>query len=138
MKPPQRILRCVCLALVVTLGFAACQQPPPPSQTIHCADPVRGCAFAHRSKMAQLRFSHPPKALQAFTITLQAPDARQVTAEFQMQQMEMGPNRYTFMTDKAGQFVAHVTLPVCVTGRRDWKLHLQIDTQRYAIAFTTL
>ena len=127
----------IALILIIAALVSVRIQPSRESQMITCADPVSGCAFEHRGQTVQLRFLHSPKPLQPFTITLRAPGARQVQAEFQMQGMEMGFNRYNFTTDKTGVFTARVTLPVCVSGRRDWKLYLQIDAQRYAIPFST-
>lgn len=127
----------IALPLTIVALVSIRTQPSTEAQTIACADPVLGCAFEHLGQTVQLRFSQSPASLQPFTITLHAPRARQVQAEFQMQDMEMGFNRYQFAADKTGEFAARVTLPVCVSGRRDWKLYLQIDTQRYAIPFST-
>lgn len=127
----------IALLLIIVALVGARIQPSPESQMTACADPVLGCAFKHRGQMVQLRFSHPPLPLQPFTITLHVPRARRVQAEFQMQGMEMGFNRYRFTADQSGVFTARVTLPVCVSGRRDWRLDLQIDSQRYAIPFST-
>lgn len=127
----------IALLLIFVALFGARIQPSTESHIIACSDPVAGCTFTHRGQAVQLRFSHPPTPLQPFTISLHAPGARQVEGEFQMQGMEMGFNRYTFAPDTTGLFTARVTLPVCVSGRRDWKLDLQIDAQRYAIPFST-
>lgn len=127
----------IALLLIFVALVGARMQPSSESQMTACADPVVGCTFRHRDQLVQLRFSHSPMPLQPFTITLHAPGARQVQAEFQMQGMEMGFNRYHFTADKTGGFIARVTLPVCVSGRRDWKLYLQIDAQHYAIPFST-
>ena len=127
----------IALLLIIVALVGARIQSSTESQMTACADPVLDCAFKHRDQLVQLRFSHSPTPLQPFTITLHAPGARQAQAEFQMQGMEMGFNRYQFTADESGVFTAKVTLPVCVSGRRDWKLYLQIDAQRYAIPFST-
>ena len=137
MKLPRWGLPLIIALLIIVALVGARIQPSTESLIIACPDPVLGCAFEHRGQTVQLRFSHSPKPLQPFTMTLHAPGAHQVKAEFQMQGMEMGFNRYQFSADKTGGFAARVTLPVCVSGRRDWKLYLQIDTQRYAIPFST-
>ncbi len=110
---------------------------PHHAQTLACVDPVRGCTFTHRGESVQLRFSHPPKPLQPFTMTLRASIAHQVHAEFQMQGMEMGLSRYVLAAGAPGLFAATITLPVCVSGRRDWKLYLQIDAQRFVMPFSS-
>lgn len=127
----------IALLLVIVALVRIRTQPSTEAQTIACADAVLGCAFKHRGQTVQLRFLQSPAPLQAFTMTLHAPGARQVKAEFHMQGMEMGFNRYNFTTDKTGGFTARVTLPVCLSGRRDWKLYLQIDAQSYEIPFST-
>lgn len=127
----------IALLLIFVALLGARIQPSSKAHMIACTDPVAGCTFTHRGQTVQLRFSHSPTPLQPFTISLRTPGARQAQAEFQMQGMEMGFNRYKFTADKPGVFTARVTLPVCVSGRRDWKLDLQIDAQRYSIPFST-
>lgn len=139
MKLPRWVLPLIiALPLIFVALWGARMQSSTESHMTVCTDPVLGCAFEHRGRTVRLRFSQPPKPLQPFTMTLDAPGAHQVQAEFQMQGMEMGFNRYNFTTDKTGVFTARVTLPVCVSGRSDWNLYLQIDAQRYTIPFSTL
>lgn len=128
----------IALALIAVAMVGTRMKQPPEAQTLTCVDPVRGCAFTHRSQTVQLRFSQPPKPLQPFTLSVRASSARQVHAEFQMQGMEMGPGRYVLAADTPGTFAAQITLPVCVSGRRDWKLYLQINAQRYVMPFSSL
>ncbi len=51
--------------------------------------------------------------------------------------MDMGFNRYDLRPTADGAWAAKVTLPVCVSGRRDWILYLDLDGSRYAIPFST-
>ena len=51
--------------------------------------------------------------------------------------MDTGFNLYDLRPDSAGVLRARVTLPVCVTGRRDWILTLTIDGQQMAVPFVT-
>lgn len=127
----------IALILIAVAIVGTRVKQPPEAQTLACVDLVRGCTFTHRGQMAELRFSHSPKPLQAFTITVRAPSARQVHAEFQMQGMEMGPGRYVLAEQTSDTFAAPITLPVCVSGRRDWKLYLLIDAQRYVMPFSS-
>lgn len=127
----------IALPLVIVALVGVRLQRPAQAQIITCADPVSGCVFEHRGQKSQLRFSQAPRTLQAFTMSVHAPNARQIQAEFQMQGMEMGPNRYTFTQSKAGVFTAQILLPVCVSGRRDWQLFLHIDGQHYSMPFST-
>jgi hypothetical protein len=78
-----------------------------------------------------------PSALQPFVLTVRAPEGKQVYAEFVMQGMEMGLNRYRLERQLNEEWQGRVTLPVCVSGRRDWLLILEVDGERYALAFVT-
>lgn len=127
----------IALLLVIVALVGVRLQTPAQAQIITCADPVSGCVFEHRGQKAQLRFSQAPRTLQPFILTVHAPNVRQIQAELQMQGMEMGPNRYTLTQNKAGVLTVQILLPVCVSGRRDWRLFLHIDAQRYAMPFST-
>lgn len=133
----------ILLPLLLVLAFIAVAvigtrvKSTPQARPIACADPVHGCAFQHRGVSVQLRFSRIPTPMQPFTMSVRAPGVERVHAEFQMVGMDMGFNRYDLHTAAPGLFNAQITLPVCVSGRRDWKLYLQIDTQRYLIPFSS-
>ena len=127
----------IALLLIIVAVAGTRFQKPMASQRIACVDPVSGCTFEHRGQAVQLRFLQSPQTLQAFGMTVHAPHARRIHAEFQMQGMEMGPNRYALTEAQAGVFIAQIQLPVCVSGRRDWHLYLHIDGQTYAIPFRT-
>lgn len=133
----------VALPLLLAAAFVAIAvagwwlKRPAEAEAVACADPVAGCRFLHRGTEATLRFSATPAPMEAFRIELRAPDAQRVSAEFQMVGMDMGFNRYDLKPAGAGVFVAQVTLPVCVSGRRDWTLFLDLDGTRYALPFST-
>jgi hypothetical protein len=84
-----------------------------------------------------VRFSKTPAPLEAFGLSVSAPGAARISAEFQMVGMDMGFNRYDLRPTADGAWAAKVTLPVCVSGRRDWVLYLDLDGSRYAIPFST-
>lgn len=46
----------------------------------------------------------------------------------EMQDMDMGINRFVFSPGDGGQWEAKVMIPVCATGRRDWLATLVITT----------
>ncbi|HYG14046.1 MAG TPA: hypothetical protein VD885_07875, partial [Methylophilaceae bacterium] len=60
-------------------------------------------------------------------------------ASFAMQGMEMGLNRYRLLRQPDGKWAAEVTLPVCVQGRSDWLMELEViepdGAHRYQLAF---
>lgn len=109
---------------------------PPEALAVPCADPLAGCAFSHRGAPAHVQFSTQPAPMEAFELRVTAPSAGRVSAEFQMVGMDMGFNRYD-LRPAAGAFASKVTLPVCVSGRRDWVLTLDVDGARYALPFST-
>lgn len=107
----------------------------PSSQAITCIDPVQGCAFSYRGRPAHLRFSEHPVSMQPFALEVRVPGASHVHAEAHMVGMEMGFNRYDLRPARPDVFVAQLRLPVCVSGRRDWMLYLEVGQERYALPF---
>jgi hypothetical protein len=110
---------------------------PAEAQAVACADPVSGCTFLHHGTAVTLLFSTRPKPLAPFELRIRAPGAARISATFQMNGMDMGFNRYDLHAAQKGTFASDVTLPVCVSGRRDWTLYLDIDGSRYALPFST-
>jgi hypothetical protein len=110
---------------------------PAEAMAVACADPLAGCSFSHRGAAASVRFSAQPTTLEAFELNVRAAGANRISAEFQMVGMDMGFNRYDLRPTADGAWAAKVTLPVCVSGRRDWVLYLDLDGSRYAIPFST-
>lgn len=108
---------------------------PADAVAVSCADPLAGCAFSHRGAAVDVRFLSQPTPLEAFGLRVSAPNARRISAEFQMTGMDMGFNRYDLRPAGDGAFASNVTLPVCISGRHDWTLFLDIDGTRYALPF---
>jgi hypothetical protein len=109
---------------------------PAEAQAVACADLLAGCSFSHRGTSAEVHFSVRPAPLEPFVLSVRAPGATRIAAEFQMNGMQMGFNRYD-LRPVDGVFVSKVTLPVCVSGRRDWTLFLDVDGAHYALPFST-
>lgn len=131
MKSMSRLILVVPVVLVVLM--LACSKPVPPPTP--CADLTRGCRIDDGP--VEVRVDRMPSALQPFLLTVRAPDANQVHAEFVMQGMEMGLNRYRLVQSPSGEWQGRVTLPVCVSGRRDWLLILEMDGEQHVLAFST-
>lgn len=130
------LLLALTLAAIAVAGYWLSR--PAKAQVIACADPQAGCTFSHHGTSASLRFSTRPTPLKAFDLNVDVPGAARVSAEFQMNGMEMGFNRYDLSPTGGGTtFASSVTLPVCVSGRRDWTLYLEIDGTHYALPFST-
>ncbi len=91
----------------------------------------------HLGNPAQLQFMGPPTPMQPFKIEVRVPGAKHASAEAQMVGMDMGMNHYTLSPTARGLFTAEVTLPVCVSGRRDWNLYLTIDANPYVLPFSS-
>lgn len=129
------LLLAVALAAIAVAGHWL--NRPAASQPVACADPQAGCSFSHHGASVTVRFSARPAPLKAFELYVHAPGAARASAEFQMNGMEMGFNRYDLSATGSGAFASNVTLPVCVSGRRDWTLTLEIDGAHYALPFST-
>lgn len=117
------------------IGIAAVgywMKRPPDTRVLDCPDPVAGCTFMHRNQPVRLRLSGLPIPMQAFDLSLVAPGVRQAHAQFQMIGMEMGFNRYDLRPAAGGVLAARITLPICVSGRRDWMLSLEVDGVYYS------
>ncbi len=128
------------LLIVALIGIAVAGywlQRPANAQAVACADPLAGCVFSHRGATVKVVFSTQPAPLQAFLLSVYVLGATKISAEFQMNGMEMGFNRYDLRPTDTGVFASSITLPVCVSGRRDWTLFLEIDGAHYTLPFST-
>lgn len=108
-----------------------------PAQAVACADLGAGCTASLSGRRLELGVTGELKVLTPFEVWLKAPGAKVVQASFTMAGMDMGFNLYTLRPDPAGVFRARVTLPVCVTGRRDWIMTLTVDGRALAVPFVT-
>ena len=122
------------LALMVIL-LAGCGKEN--IATAPCAALVQGCTVAVGAGQIRVQTDTVPLPLKPFILTVAAPDAHAVSAVFQMQGMEMGFNRYRLLREPNGVWRASITLPVCVSGRRDWLMILEVDGVRRALPFQT-
>lgn len=57
-----------------------------------------------------------------------------VEVDFAGVDMNMGLNRTELSASKPGNFTGSATLPVCVTGRMDWRATVMVETGRQRIA----
>jgi len=129
------LLLVVALVAIAVAGWWL--KRPTEAVAMSCPDPQVGCAFSHQGASARVRFSMQPLPLEAFELTVTAPHATKISAEFQMVGMDMGFNRYDLRPAAGGTFSSSVTLPVCVSGRHDWVLYLDLDDTRYALPFSS-
>ncbi|MDP2433752.1 MAG: hypothetical protein Q8O33_17255 [Pseudomonadota bacterium] len=131
------------LPLLIVAGAALvlwreAETPAPVAIDLPCPTPAAGCAARIGERSITVGLAEPRKTLQPFEVWVQAPGADQVQASFTMVDMNMGFNLYTLRPDKDGVFRAQVTLPACVSGRREWVMTVDIDkTTRLAVPFST-
>lgn len=136
-----RLWRLFPLLLVALAGVLVWQNRMQQDQgvlrTLACPDLHKGCRIDLDGQAVAVLVQGELKPLQAFQVQVDAPQATRVEARFTMEGMDMGFNLYTLRADKKGAFQASVTLPVCVTGRRDWVMHLSVDGAPLAVPFVT-
>jgi len=105
-----------------------------------CATLATGCAVQVEGHEIHFGMQGELKPLAPFDIwvaTSATPALGKAEARFTMEGMDMGFNLYTLRPDAKGVLRAKVTLPICVTGRRDWNMILEIDKSRLIIPFVT-
>ena len=129
------------LVLIALVGGVVWWNPaekqPGEVQTLNCPDLRQGCTTLLDGRSVKVSVVGELKPLEAFQVRLEAPGAEKVEARFTMEGMDMGFNLYTLRAQTPGVFQARVTLPVCVTGRRDWIMHLDLDGNVLEVPFVT-
>jgi hypothetical protein len=110
---------------------------PAAAVSLPCADLATGCGTRLHGREVSLGLSGPVKPLKPFQVWVKAAGARTVQARFTMQGMDMGFNLYTLRGGDDGVFRARVTLPICVSGRRDWIMAVEIDGSVVTVPFST-
>jgi hypothetical protein len=116
------------VALAVLLSACGVETGTPAANVrLSCPDPLAGCAARIGNRAMEVGMAGEIKALQPFQVWVRAPGAKKIQANFEMVDMNMGLNRYTLRPDAGGTFRAQVTLPICISGARDWIMTLDID-----------
>lgn len=89
----------------------------------NCDATLSSCRVSDGAISVALTMGPGVKPLQPFSFTLLIEGgevaAQSVVADFQMQGMDMGTNRYRLQPQQ-GSWQATVTLPVCSASRMDW------------------
>lgn len=130
------------LAIVVLIagvvGYNHWRSLAAPAETVlACADLRAGCAAPHLGAKARIGVDGELRLLQPFELWVRLDAATKVQASFTMAGMDMGFNLYTLRPDGRGNYRTRVILPMCVTGRHDWRLHVDIDGARTTLSFVT-
>lgn len=123
--------------VVIAVGVYWQRANIPPAKTIACVDIGNGCLVDG----IKLRFDHIPQVMKPFHLSAESGNATEFHASFAMQGMDMGLNRYRLLKQADGLWTAEVVFPVCVRGRSDWLMLLEVQTpdglKRYQLAFKT-
>jgi hypothetical protein len=115
------------------LGVA--RTPQAPSMLVSCVNPVAGCPLPERR--LRISFDRHPQPMQPFRLRVEVPNARVLHASFAMRDMQMGLNRYRLLADGDGAWTGEIILPVCVHGRSDWIMTLDVDGRLYQLPFSS-
>jgi hypothetical protein len=104
---------------------------------VNCADLNTGCRAMLGDRQVSLGIDGELKMLKPFEVWVRVEGIDKLQASFTMVGMDMGFNLYNLRPDGQGAYRAKITLPMCVTGRNDWRLHIDLDKQRLTIPFVT-
>lgn len=140
MKTDQWVGRGLPLILMAMIGLVVwlnAGHQETPARGVRCANLAAGCATQVDGRSVDFGTDTVIKPLKPFQIWVKAPGARKVEARFTMAGMDMGFNIYPLRADGLGTFRTSATLPVCVSGRRDWTLLLEVDGTRLTVPFVT-
>jgi hypothetical protein len=133
------------LVLLLALSFWAkfyfAKQELAPIKVLSCVDITQSCGNA----MFTVQFAEAPQVMKPLHLNLhmhQVEAVKNIHVDFSMQNMEMGFNRYRLIqASQSGDWQAEVTLPICVQGRSDWRMLLEIESgekiQRFQLPFST-
>lgn len=128
------------LALIVLIGLVLWANRAPDAARatqVSCATLATGCTALIDGREIRFGMMGETKPLAPFQIWVKAAGLRKAEARFTMEGMDMGFNLYTLRADQQGVFRANVTLPVCVSGSREWNMLLELDKTRLAVPFVT-
>lgn len=89
-----------------------------------CDAALTRCHVSDGAIAVSLAMGPDVKPLQPFSLLLvidaEGPAAENVVVDFQMQEMDMGINRYRLQRQEDGRWAGNVILPVCTVSRTDW------------------
>ncbi|MFM1911728.1 MAG: hypothetical protein RJB18_1119 [Pseudomonadota bacterium] len=132
------------LVLLIALGFWAkfyfAKPGLAPISVLTCVDITQSCG----NEVFTVQFDEAPQVMNPLHLNLhlnRAEAVKSIHVDFAMQDMEMGLNRYRLIqSNQSGDWQAEVTLPICVQGRSDWNMLLEIEAgkkiQRFKLPFS--
>jgi hypothetical protein len=104
---------------------------------LNCPDLRAGCRAMLGDRQVTVGIDGELKLLAPFELWVRTDGFEKRQASFTMEGMDMGFNLYTLRPDGQGAYRAKITLPMCVAGRNDWLLHVDLDMQRLTVPFVT-
>lgn len=139
LKLPRWLAPMLVILLIAGVVLASRFLQPAPSAPVQvdCPNLAAGCSASLDGRRIALGVRGELKVLSPFEVWVEAAGAKSVQASFTMEGMDMGFNLYTLRPDPDSLFRARVTLPVCVSGRRDWVMTLHIDGRALLVPFVT-
>ena len=132
------------LVLLIALGFWAKFYFAKPElasiSVLSCVDITQSCG----NQVFTVQFDEAPQVMTPLHLNVhlnRAAAVKNIHVDFAMQDMEMGLNRYRLIqSNQSGDWQAEVTLPICVQGRSDWNMLLEIEAgkkiQRFKLPFS--
>ncbi|QBC42658.1 hypothetical protein [Iodobacter fluviatilis] len=104
-----------------------------PEARLNCPVFSEGCTFNFEGQSYKVNSQAPLNANKPVQLQVEG-KAKQIHASWQMQGMEMGPNRYRLLSNDQQHWHAQTALPICTNKRQDWLLKLEIDGHRIDIS----
>ena len=128
------------IALVFGTRFYFDKPELAPISVLSCVDITNSCG----NEMFTVRLAEVPQVMKPLHLNLhmnRADAVQSVHVDFAMQPMEMGLNHYRLIqSNQTSDWRAEVTLPICVQGRSDWSLLVEIEAggkvQRFQLPFS--
>ena len=132
------------LVLLIALGFWAkfyfAKSELASISVLSCVDITQSCG----NQVFTVQFDEAPQVMTPLHLHLhinRAEAVKSIHVDFAMQNMEMGLNRYRLIqASQSDAWQAEVTLPICVQGRSDWNMLLEIEAgkkiQRFKLPFS--
>lgn len=109
-----------------------------PAVAIDC-DLLTTCRVDDPAGALNIAFAEPPRALQPFTLLVSSENRstiQSIGVKFSMRSMPMGLNHYALVRTPAGVWQAQVTLPICVSGRTDWRAEFTVTLLDRRLVFS--
>lgn len=95
-----------------------------------CRLDLQECIISLNNKALTVSTTGELLPLKPFIIKIQDPSSsiKKAFVDLSMVDMDMGTNQFTFEQLTSTAWQASVIIPVCTTGRRDWKVDFTIKT----------